>query len=170
VIRSPLVWPLLLSVGCASAAEPVPEPPAPARSPERSVPIGHPHPIRVCLLWEGRLREISVSYNTATGDTVVDGMRFSERFPDAGQYAGARRWFIDNEPIPFEGRRYTRYGPPWIMGVRMVRPVGEFDGVLLFADVRSAGPHEVLYVPIRSGCEFQPYQWDLVTGGVRGRR
>jgi hypothetical protein len=27
---------------------------------------------------------------------------------------------------------------------------------------------DVIYIPVRPGCEFQPYQTEVKTGGVRG--
>jgi hypothetical protein len=163
--RSLLVWPLILSAGCTTAADPAPPPPAPPPAPAGVWP--HAYPIHVCFLWEGRPREIPVWYTPATGDTIVDGRPFREWFPDPGPYAGTRRWFIDAEPITLDGRRYTPHGARWIFGVDHLRPAGVFDGVVLFAGADVPGTPDVLYVPV-SGCEFQPYRGDPRAGGVRG--
>jgi hypothetical protein len=39
--------------------------------------------------------------------------------------------------------------------------------VSLFAEAGQTRP-DVIYVPVRPGCEFQPYQAEVKTGSVRG--
>lgn len=47
--------------------------------------------------------------------------------------------------------------------------VGEYGGVPLFVDVGDpARPPEIVYVPVRPGCEFQAYMRELRLRGVRG--
>jgi hypothetical protein len=36
--------------------------------------------------------------------------------------------------------------------------IGEHAGVPLFSEAGWRGPLEVLYIPVRPGCVFQPYQ------------
>jgi hypothetical protein len=61
----------------------------------------------------------------------------------------------------------VRYGLPRVLGVNEVTRMGEFQGVPLFAEAGQSRP-EVVYVPVRPGCEFQPYQVETKTGSVRG--
>jgi hypothetical protein len=124
--------------------------------------------IQVCVLQDGNLTNTTATYNTATGDTTVNGTRFSEAFPVTGQYAANASWFINNQPITFNGTRYVKYGLPRVLGVSEVSRVGEFQGVSLFAETGMTGRPEVVYVLVRPGCEFQPYNIETKASGVRG--
>jgi hypothetical protein len=46
--------------------------------------------------------------------------------------------------------------------------VTEYQGVPIFAEQGAMAPHNVLYVPVRPGCEMQPYQPRTAVGAVRG--
>ncbi|HEY7770158.1 hypothetical protein [Longimicrobium sp.] len=133
-----------------------PPPPPPAMNPMRE--------IQVCVVENGALRNVTAQYNTQTGDTTwAGGMQ-----PGMTGYAAGATWFINNEPVTMMGRRYVKYGLPRVLGVNEVSRVGEFQGVSVFAETGAAGTPEVLYVPVRSGCEFQPYQTEVKAGAVRG--
>lgn len=142
------------------APQPVPPPPPPAPSTMRD--------IRVCVVENGALREVQAMYNTANGDTTVSGRPFAQAYPATSGYAMGMTWFINNEPITVNGRRYVKYGLPRVLGVSEVARAGEYMGVPVFAEAGAAGMTEVLYLPVRPGCEFQPYQLDVKVGGVRG--
>jgi hypothetical protein len=142
-------------------------PPPPPQPPMLPPPPPPPNPmreIRVCVVENGALREVTAMYNTQTGDTTVNG----QRIPATTGYAAGAAWFINNEAITVMNRRYVRYGLPRVLGVNEVSRVGEYQGVSLFAEAGAAGTPEVLYVPVRPGCEFQPYQLEIKAGGVRG--
>jgi len=66
------------------------------------------------------------------------------------------------------GRRYVKYGLPRVLGVNEVTRTADYMGVPVFAEAGATAATEVLYVPVRPGCEFQPYQLDVKVGGVRG--
>jgi hypothetical protein len=143
-----------------------PPPPAVIPPPPPAMQVTPVREIRVCVVENGMLREMTASYNVQTGDTTVNGQPFS-RMPTAGYAAGAA-WFIDNEAITVMDRRYVRYGLPRVLGVNEVSRTAEYQGVPVFAEAGAAGTPEVLYVPVRPGCEFQPYQLEVKAGGVRG--
>jgi hypothetical protein len=82
-------------------------------------------------------------------------------------YASGTVWFINHEPLETRGQRFTKYGLPRVIPAQQLRRMGEFRGVPLFAEVGMDEP-DVYYVPIRPGCEFQPYQNSHTTGAVRG--
>ena len=124
--------------------------------------------LRVCVIQDGALTEVEAQYDPATGDTTVGGVRFSERFPATTGYAANATWFINNEPITFNGRQYAKYGLPRVLGVTEVNRIGEYQGVSVFAETGATGSPDVIYLPVRPGCEFQPYQYEVKTGGVRG--
>ena len=141
---------------------PPPPPPPPPPAPEVMPPPPPPPPAvverattSVCVVQDGRLTTIQVM----EGDS-----------PPAGEgYAGSATWFINNEPVVFMGRRYVKYGLPRVLGTTDVHGVGTVNGVSVFAEHTANAEHpEVIYVPVRPGCEFQPYQYEVKAGGVRG--
>lgn len=76
--------------------------------------------------------------------------------PDAPN-AAAAEWYVANESIRFDGRRYLKFGLPRTLAPGDVTRVGSLDGVGLYAETGESGPAEVLYVPVAPGLEFQPY-------------
>lgn len=116
----------------------------------------------------GQLQEAVATYDPARGDTTMNGQPFRTAHPAGAQYAAGARWFIDDEAITVMGRRYVKYGLPRVLGAGEVARAGEHRGVPVFAERGRTGPAEVLYLPVRPGCEFQPYQTETKTGGVRG--
>ncbi len=150
---------------------PPPVAPPPVAPPPPPVVVAPPPPppnpireIRVCVVENGALREITAQYNTQTGDTTVAGQRIQA----TTGYAGGATWYINNEPITVNGRRYVRYGLPRVLGVNEVTRTADHQGVSVFAEAGAQGTPEVLYIPVRPGCEFQPYQLEVKAGGVRG--
>jgi hypothetical protein len=149
----------------------VPPPPPPPVMPPPPPPPPPPvttREIRVCVVENGALREVMAMYNTTTGDTTVNGRDFVAAYPATTGYAGGMTWFINNEPVTVMGRRYVKYGLPRVLGVNEVTRMGDYMGVPVFAEAGATGTTEVIYLPVRPGCEFQPYQVDVKVGGVRG--
>jgi hypothetical protein len=124
--------------------------------------------IDVCVVENGALRSVQAQYTQATGDTTVAGRPFAQAYPaTAPQYAGGAAWYIQNEQITVLGRRYVRFGLPRVLGTGEVTRIAEHQGVPVFAETGAARP-EVVYLPVRPGCEFQPYQTEVKSGAVRG--
>jgi hypothetical protein len=155
---------------CGPRAMPAPPEPAPApvARPHRSPPLpevcGCPpgavcRCIRICVVQNGRLREVPVRYNTRPGDTLtVDGLPFSSLAPLTGEYASVAGWYVNREPIMVRGRPFARYGLPRVLGINEVTKVGEYRDVGLYAEAQdTASAARVVYLPTRPGCEFQPY-------------
>jgi hypothetical protein len=145
---------------------PPPPPPPPAQPVQPQQP--QTTPISVCVVQNGALTTVTAQYNRTTGDTTVNGQRFSVAYPATTGYAASATWYINNEPITVNGRRYVKYGLPRVLGVNEVTRVADYMGVPVFAEAGATGATEVLYIPVRPGCEFQPYQVDVKVGGVRG--
>jgi hypothetical protein len=145
---------------------PLPPAPQPVPPPPPQPPIGRA--VQVCVVENGALRNVEVQYNTQSGDTTVNGRRFSDAYPATTGYAAGAPWYINNEPVTVNGRRYVKYGLPRILGVTEVSRTADYQGVPVFAEAGAMGGTEVLYLPVRPGCEFQPYQLDVKVGGVRG--
>jgi hypothetical protein len=72
-------------------------------------------------------------------------------------YATGTRWFMNNEPITFEGRPYRKYGSIRRLEARELTWIGLFGRVRVYAQKEHAAAPEVLYVATGPG-EFQPYQ------------
>ena len=143
-------------------------PPPPVAPPVAPPPVVTTRTIQVCVVQNGALTNVSAVYNTANGDTTVNGQRFATAYPATTGYAAGATWFINNEPITVNGRRYVKYGLPRVLGVNEVSRTADFMGVPVFAEAGATAGTEVIYVPVRPGCEFQPYQLDVKVGGVRG--
>ncbi|HEV2145936.1 MAG TPA: hypothetical protein VGR37_00820 [Longimicrobiaceae bacterium] len=153
--------------GGAPMVAPLPPVVAPPPPPPPAAPAMQT--IRVCVVEGTALREVEAMYNPATGDTMVAGQRFSMAFPaTAPAYAAGATWFINNEPIMMNRRRYVKFGLPRVVSPTDVRRIGEHQGVGVFADATATGTPDVIYIPVRPGCEFQPYQYEVPARGVRG--
>ena len=144
----------------------VPQPPEVVPPPP--VVVDTREDIQICVLQQdGSLTTVTGSYSRTAGDTLVNGQPFATAYPTGAQYAANATWFINNEPVMFQNRRFVKYGLPRVLGVNEVTRMGDFMGVPVFAEAGQTRP-DVIYVPVRSGCEFQPYQTEVKTGGVRG--
>lgn len=159
---------VLLCAACGGRmAAPLPQP-APSPPP---APVQAAHAVRqiqTCVMENGRLRAVEATYDPASDDLLVDGRPLRELFTDLSGYAAEQPWFVNNEPITWERRYYTRYGPPRIVPPSQLRPGGEHGGVPFFVEANAGADPELLFVPTRPGCEFQWYQWEGTVGGVRG--
>ena len=116
-------------------------------------------PLPLCILDGGELKEVLGSYSAATGDTLVDGRRFSAAH--AGVYAAGLPWFESNEPLAASAPRdrYVKYGAPRAFAPGQLRRAGERHGVPVFVEAGARDvPPSVIYVPVRPGCWFHPYQ------------
>jgi hypothetical protein len=147
---------------------PMQEPPPvprmePAPPPQETLP-SFP---QVCVIENGMLRIVEAQYS-ATGDTVIAGRSLREAYPTTTPpYAAGAAWYVEGTPIMLDGRRYVKFGMPRVLGVSEVARMGEYLGVPVFAEAGVTRP-EVVYLPVRPGCEFQPYQSEVKSGSVRG--
>jgi hypothetical protein len=120
-------------------------------------------PVTYCVVRNGRLEwvEVEISFK---GDTVWRGTPIAQAFPTDSTYALNAAWYRDNEPIAVGAGRYVKYGLPRILTPTDVEPVADYHGVTVFAepDMDPRRP-EVIYLPVRPGCELQPY----MRGGIK---
>jgi hypothetical protein len=173
----PVIFAIALC-GCAprvTVATPRVETPAAADTaptPPRQVATTAPPLVTTCVIEDGKIRVVAAEYDVATGDTTIDGRRFSEVYPSTSPpYAEGVEWFVRMDPVrvgppPYD--RKFRYGLPITFqahDLETLQRVGERDGVPLFAE---RGIPSIIFVPLR-GCEFQPYQAEYDVGAVRGR-
>ncbi len=127
--------------------------------------------IRECVIVNGSLKETEAEYNQATGDRtiVVNGVRknFYDVHPKNGpDYAEGQTWFVNNETVKFNGKPYVKYGLPRILGVTEIMKTGVYKGVGVYREAGTTGVAEVIYIPVRQGCEFQPYQINCGTVSI----
>lgn len=152
---SPVVMPSLLP-----PLAPAPAPPAPAPPAERL--------IQVCVVQNGQLQAVAASFRPAMNDTVIGGRAFAQAHPaTAPDYAVGASWFIQQDRVDFVDGTWVKFGVTRVIQPSQLQRVGEMMGTPLFADVGRQAPYDVVYVPVRPGCEFQPYQ-DAATIQVRG--
>jgi hypothetical protein len=153
--------------GFAPVLPPAPPPPPPPPPMVEAPPVVEAPPaetpIRVCILEAGQLREVDAMVNPTTGDTMAvvgaERRRFREAFPATTGYAAGADFFVQDRPIRFRNRNYVRFGLTRIIPTTDVRPIGDFQGATLFAETAANMQNpDVVYVLVRPGCEFQPYQ------------
>jgi len=125
------------------------------------------HKIKECVIENGVLKTIEVDYNPANGERtiVVNGVtkKFYDVYPQEGkEYASKSGWYINNEAVPYKGAKFVKYGLPRVLGSTEVTRSGEHGGVGIYTEAGLPDDQvEVIYIPVRSGCEFQPYQRQL---------
>jgi len=111
-----------------------------------------------CVVRDGRLQTVGMLYDAATGDSLYRGQRLSQAFPVDSTYAGNARWYLSSEPIRTAVGTYVKYGLPRILGATDVVPVTTFRHVTVFAEpTANLRRPDVVYIPTRPGCVFQPY-------------
>jgi hypothetical protein len=148
---APAALAVLLSA-CSSHAFPIADPAHAA---------GAPGAVHVCVVDDLGLRNVVAQVDPVSGDTTVAGVRFATAFPNtAPPYAASSVWYINNEPITLQNRRYVKYGLPRQISVGSLEPFSEFQGTRVFFE-RRAAMHQVVYVPVSRGCIFQPYQLEV---------
>jgi hypothetical protein len=119
-------------------------------------------PIRVCVIKDNALTEILAYYDKNTGTTYVDRdgklIKLEEAFPSGDEYSENKKWFINSDEIKCMGKTYVKYGLPRILGVNEIEKVGEYDKVNVYGETGGGDAPEIIYLPVKAGCEFQPYQ------------
>jgi hypothetical protein len=143
---------------------PLPPPPPPA--PEPLPPPPPPQPttreITVCVVQDGMLQNVTATFNPATGDTMVmqagAERRFAEAYPATTGYAAGATWYVNDQPVRLNNRNYVKFGLTRVIDASQLTKSTDYQGVPVFTETGAATQPEVIYVPVRPGCEFQPYQ------------
>lgn len=153
---------------CARTPDPAAEPPAPTPAPA-PVAATAERPVALCVLRDGQVAAVAATYRPETADTLVGGRPWQEVYPaNSPPYAAGVDWFFNHEMMT-EGRR-AKYGAARIIEPEELKRYGEYRGVPLFVEADfPGGVADVVYVPVRPGCEFQPYRQVHTIGAVRGR-
>ncbi|HEX8693957.1 MAG TPA: hypothetical protein VF746_16155 [Longimicrobium sp.] len=90
--------------------------------------------------------------------TSATSLRSHPAIARSGPYAADAPWYVSHEPIVYEGSLYVKYGLPRVLGVDELKRIGTFRGIPVFGEVEASTRPDVLYLPVRPGCEFHPYQ------------
>jgi len=115
-------------------------------------------PIEVCVLLDDDLQIVTAMYRPETGDTVMGDLGFREVYPTtAPGYAANEEWFVREDSMAVEGRLWVKFGVTRVVQPETLVRIGSHRGVPLFAEAGTEPPLAVLYVPVRQGCEVQPY-------------
>ena len=122
--------------------------------------------ITECIIENGEAKNIKADYNSSTGQKsiVVNGVRkpLDEAYPLEGKgYVAKVNWYTNNDSIKVKGITYKKYGLPRVFSVTEVTKGGNYQGYDYFVDVEKGAKQntpEVIYLPVRRGCEFAPYQ------------
>ncbi len=158
-----LVAGLAFAFGDLMPAPPPPPPPAP--TPPPPAPEPEERAITVCVVDGTQLREVQATFFPETGDTLVmvagEQVPFAQAYPTDEQYAAGQQWFVQDLPITFQDRRYVKFGLPRVVSPDQLTYIGMHEGVTVWGEAGVDEPGdapEVIYIPVRPGCEFQPYQ------------
>jgi antitoxin component YwqK of YwqJK toxin-antitoxin module len=124
-----------------------------------------------CVIENGVLKNITADYSQTTGDysVTVNGVQklLDEVYPETSHdYAGSTNWFINSLNITVNGNSYAKYGLPRILGTNEIKKVTQYQGVGVYIEWAEKEISEVIYIPSRRGCEFQPYQKQLKAPGL----
>jgi hypothetical protein len=126
--------------------------------------------ISECVIEKGELKKVEVDYNTATGDRTitVNGAvkKFYDLYPQEGaEYAARSGWYINSENIALNGASFVKYGLPRVLTPFEISKTAAYKGIGVYTEsgltAQELKEVEVIYIPVRSGCEFQPYQRQL---------
>ncbi len=132
---------------------PIPPPPPPPPPPPAE------RRIQVCVVENGQVHAIEATIRPSSGDTMVANVEFSRAHPATlPNYAVASTWFLQSDEIRFMDREHVKFGVTRVIAPAQLQRVGEYQGTPIFAEAGRTGPFELVYVPVRPGCEFQPYQ------------
>ncbi|HTM93806.1 MAG TPA: hypothetical protein VL095_15395 [Flavisolibacter sp.] len=121
--------------------------------------------INVCIIDQKVLKTVTADYDPRTGDTTItiNGSKkfFSEVYrPTGNEYASGTSWYKNNEALVIRSRKFVKYGLPRILGTADIARAAEYKGVGVYVEAGIKGVPEVIYIPVRSGCEFQPYRME----------
>lgn len=130
---------------------PPPPPPPPAPPPGR--------PVSVCVVDGGGLTTVEAMYMPNARDTVVAGQKFATRYPGtAPTYAAPAPWFTGSDSTLYNGAPYVKFGVTRVVQPDQLLRAGDINGTSVFVGRGESQPYQILYVPVRPGCEFQPYR------------
>lgn len=126
--------------------------------------------VKQCLIENGVLKTVDSDYDPATGiySLTINGAKksFDEIYPPAGrEYAASATWYKNNDTISLNGQRYIKYGLPRVLGTNEIEKAWTYKNIGVYVEAGYKSTTEVIYIPVRRGCEFQPYQKLVIKTG-----
>ena len=122
--------------------------------------------VQICYVDSGGLNIADAEYDPATGRATmtyqherveVDYANYAGTHV-GGPYASEAEWYTNGEAIEWNGHRYEKFGLPRVLGATDIVLTGRYERVPIFAEWSGDKTPEMLYIPIRMHCEFQPYR------------
>ena len=111
------------------------------------------------MIQNGQLQNINATFRVATNDTVIGTQAFAQAHPaTAPNYAAGANWFIQADSMSFNDRTWTKFGLTRQIPATQLTRVGDVQGTSVFVQTGEQAPYGTVFVPVRPGCEFQPYQ------------
>jgi hypothetical protein len=118
------------------------------------MPYGHVDAATFCVVRGGRMEMVEIDAR----DSTYQGQPIARAFPVDSTYAANDSWNRHSSLLSLPGANYIRYGQPRILAPTDVVAITTFRGVPVFAEPAADREHpQVIYLPTRPGCEFQPY-------------
>jgi len=125
--------------------------------------------IRQCLIKDGVIAEVDGEYDLSTGKKTVKlngNVVDFDKLEATKDYASQQTWFINNEELTINGIKFVKYGLPRVLGVNEIEKAATYKGVGVYIEAGMKTIGEVIYLPVRPGCEFQPYQKKIIPCGT----
>jgi antitoxin component YwqK of YwqJK toxin-antitoxin module len=125
------------------------------------------HKVNQCVIENGTLKMVVTDYDPGTGiySLTVNGTKklFDDAYPqNSKDYAASATWYINNEAIIVNGHKYVKYGFPRILSTTDIEKAVPYKGLWVYVETGLKGDAEVIYLPAKRGCEFQPYEQVIV--------
>jgi hypothetical protein len=136
------------ALGCASRSV------APAIDPSSTeIDVAHITPSEVLPI----LRCTAIVGRAAAGGAQQVDTLVYDRVPPP--YADHAAWYRRHKPVFFRSRYLVQHGQPVKLIPGEVSPVGEFDGIVVYAEFPDAEEQSIVYLPVSPGCRFQPFYY-----------
>jgi hypothetical protein len=158
----------MMLIAAAAACGPGRRVSAPEAAPAPPPSIGRPtaRMIPMCAVQNGQLVEVTAQFDPATGDTSFGRPEWG---PESRRIlAAVEPWFIRDEPITVEGRRYVKFGTERVFRAGELAYAGLYLDLPLFTRADAPRPPEALFIPTRFDCRFQGYRLSDDVSSVRG--
>ena len=98
--------------------------------------------------------------DTLVGSEFVSLRSIRPAVDFVGSYAGDAFWYVNGEPIEFEGDTFGQGSETFPIDCEQILRVGVYQGVPVFADRAVERPLVMFFIPVRPGV------WRLYERGI----
>lgn len=128
-------------------------------STETAIPEGED--IEVCLSTGQNISvRVTAAADTLVGPEFVSLRSIRPAVDFVGSYAGNAFWYVNGDPIEFEGDTFGQGSDTFPIDCGQILRVGVYQGVPVFADRAVERPLVMLFIPVRPGA------WRLYERGI----